>query len=157
MGSSCPDVSCPTTVRLARMPHVGRSTGFRQRTELTVSVVSTVHADQQSSAASPQISHARWILHSCMSRSASSSGFCLTDPATLVVDAGLQFVSRCCATLPSVFYFGHDLSPVIVQHSFKLKTCLVEVRFVFTGMLYACWAAWQLAHHLISLFLTWCS
>ena len=47
----------------------------------------------------------RWSLCSCMSSSASSSGFCLTDPATVGVGAGLQFVSfmLCNTTLR---YFG---------------------------------------------------
>ena len=66
--------------------------------------------------------YCKGYLHSCMNRSASSSGFCLTDPATLGAGAGLQFVSpNAVQHYPQVF-FASGTIPVLSRCNTRSRT-----------------------------------
>ena len=66
-----------------------------------------------------------------MSRTTSSSGLCLTDPATLGVGAGLQIVSAMlCTTTLRFLGLGTIAVLVIVQHSLTLEVFVPHAHFV---------------------------
>ena len=65
----------------------------------------------------------RWgLLYSCMGTPASLSGFCWTDPAPLGVGAGFSIRQLHAEQhYPRVSPVGHDLRPIILQHSLTLE------------------------------------